>query len=501
LYFESEGVYNTFSEAMANVTTKKAKVTKIDKAPEPQKINYKRILRMMFWFLLGTFLGFFFFVSFLYITYRTSNADRVYEGVFINGTDFGKKSPEQVKSYFAKKNNDLGKTSFILKSEDIVATISAKQIGFGFDEELIAKQAYSIGRSDDILSNMSMTLQAYIGGIQLPAAVHYQEEKLNELLKPLSKQLNVDPVEGLFTYENNRVTAFKLSKNGRRVDDKALKDTIIAEMKKIAISEKPQEIILKIPLVVREPKISTDKINNYGIKELIAEGTSKFAGSIPNRAFNINLSASRINGALVAPGEVFSFNKTVGDISSLTGYKQAYVISGGKTILGDGGGVCQVSTTLFRAALNAGLPIVERNQHAYRVGYYEQDSGPGVDAAIFSPGTDFKFKNDTGKHILIQAIPDMTNYTLAFQLYGTKDNREVIINDPVILSTSPAPEAEYIDDPNLPKGEIKQIDFSAAGANVFFTRVVKKDGKEMLNDKFVSNYRPWKAVYMRGTKE
>lgn len=490
---------------MANVNSKKNKPKKIKKAapvaPAPQKYNKKRMLRMTFWFFLGIMLGFFFFVSFLYITYRANNANKVYEGVFVNGTDFGGKTREDVRAHFIKRNKELEKTTFSLKAEDVSATISAKQIGFAYDEKLIADQAYSVGRSDDILSNMSMTLQAYINGVQLPAAIHYQEAKLDSLIKPLSAALNIEPVEGLFTFENNRVAAFKLSKNGRKVDEKTLKQTIVSEMKQVAVAERPQTINIKIPIVVQEPKISTEKINNYGIRELIAEGTSQFVGSIPNRAFNINLAASRVNGALVKPGDVFSFNNTVGNISSLSGYKQAYVISGGKTILGDGGGVCQVSTTLFRAVVNAGLPIIERNQHAYRVGYYEQDSGPGVDAAIYSPGVDFKFKNDTGKHILIQAIPDMTNYTLAFQLYGTKDDREVIVNKPVILSQSPAPEPEYIDDPNLPKGEVKQVDFAAGGANVFFTRVVKKDGKVLYNDKFVSNYRPWKAVYMRGTKE
>ena len=169
--------------------------------------------------------------------------------------------------------------------------------------------------------------------------------------------------------------------------------------------------------------------------------------------------------------------------------------------MGDGGGVCQVSTTLFRAALAAGLPITERHQHAYRVGYYEEDSGPGIDAAVYSPSVDLKFKNDTGGHILIQSYVDRVNMRITFQLYGTKDGREVNISTPVILSQSPAPEPLYQDDPNLPKGEIKQVDFAAAGANVYFTRSVKKDGKITISDKFVSNYRPWQAVFLRGTKE
>ena len=470
-------------------------------ATVPNKTKAVRILRISFWFILGIFIGFFFFVSFLYLSYRTNYANKVYEGVYVNGVDFGGESREKVKNYFAKKNKAIQKSIFTLNSKDVIATISAQQIDFGYDEDLIAQQTYTIGRSENLFSDMSIVLQAYIGGIQLPAATHYKEEKLDKLISPLSAKLTTPSVEGLFNFENGRVSAFKLSKNGQALDAAKLKSEIVSAMNTIADTEKPYTFTLNIPIKILEPKVSTDKINNYGIRELIAEGTSLFQGSIPNRAYNINLAATRLNGVLIPPNEVFSFNKAVGDINSFTGYKQAYVISGGKTILGDGGGVCQVSTTLFRAALKAGLPIVERNQHAYRVGYYEQDSPPGVDAAIYSPGTDLKFKNDTGKHILIQAFPNLNDYTLSFHLYGTKDNREVTINQPVILSQSPAPEAEYQDDPNLPKGEVKQIDFAAGGANVYFTRTVKKDGKVIVDDKFVSNYRPWKAIYLRGTKE
>lgn len=484
---------------MANKTNKKTNIIKA--VPVLERKKFPRVMRILFWFLLGSFLGLFFFVSFLYLTYKTTYENKIYEGVYVNNIDFSGEKKEKLRSYFTKKNSSIRKSIFTLSAEDATATISAAQIGFGYDIDLIANQAYAIGRSGNFISDMSMVLQAYITGIQLPAATEYKEEQLNKLILPLSKKLDKQPVEGTFNFEGGRVIAFKLSKNGQRVDTEKLKSEIVSEMNTIARSEKPHSFTLKIPLEITEPKISTEKINNYGIKELIAQGSSTFQGSIPNRAYNINLAANRINGALIAPGEEFSFNKTVGDISSFTGYKQAYVISGGKTILGDGGGVCQVSTTLFRAALNAGLPITERNQHAYRVGYYEQDSAPGVDAAIYSPGTDLKFKNDTGKHILIQAYPDLVNYTLSFQLFGTKDNREVVVNTPVILSQSPAPEAEYQDDPNLPKGEVKQIDFAAGGMNVYFTRTVKKNGKVVLSDKFTSNYRPWKAVYLRGTKE
>jgi vancomycin resistance protein YoaR len=189
----------------------------------------------------------------------------------------------------------------------------------------------------------------------------------------------------------------------------------------------------------------------------------------------------------------------LGDVTEYTGYKQAYIIQDGKTVLGDGGGVCQVSTTMFRAALNAGLPIIERRAHSYRVGYYEQDAAPGLDATIYTPITDLKFSNDTPGHLLIQTLYEPSRSYLAFEIYGTDDGRQVTITDPVVSSVTPPPEDSYVDDPTLPAGEIKQIEYKAWGARVYFTYKVTKGGETLYEKTFNSNYQPWRAVYLRGT--
>jgi vancomycin resistance protein YoaR len=171
----------------------------------------------------------------------------------------------------------------------------------------------------------------------------------------------------------------------------------------------------------------------------------------------------------------------------------------GKTVLGDGGGVCQVSTTLFRAVLSAGLPVVERRAHAYRVGYYEQGFGPGLDATVYSPTTDFKFKNNTDAYLLIQTEIDLNNLALTFEIYGTDDGRIATTSKPVITSQSSPAEDLYVDDPTLKAGVIKQIEHRAYGAKVIFDYKVIRNGEELINQKFVSNYRSWQAVYLRGT--
>ena len=214
---------------------------------------------------------------------------------------------------------------------------------------------------------------------------------------------------------------------------------------------------------------------------------------------NVALTAAKLNGILLAPGETFSFNQTIGDVSAETGFQQAYIIKEGRTVLGDGGGVCQDSTTMFRAALDAGLEIVQRNAHAYRVSYYEQNSPAGIDATVYSPSPDFKFKNDTPAHILIQTTVNTGANYLKIEVYGTSDGRVSTISNARLWDQVPPPPALYQDDPSLPNGQVKQIDWEAWGAKAAFDWKVVR-GSETLHEKtFYSNYRPWQAVYLRGT--
>ncbi len=319
----------------------------------------------------------------------------------------------------------------------------------------------------------------------------FNKDKLDQFFIPIAKSIDRQVQEPLFNFDGKRVTQFQPPTSGQKLDLTQSKSLLIQAL--AATDFKP----ITLPVDITEPK--NKLTNELGIKELIGQGISNFAHSIPNRIYNLSLAASRINGVLIPPGETFSFVRTVGDISAASGYKQAYIIKEGRTILDDGGGVCQVSTTLFRAALNAGVPIPDRTAHAYRVQYYEQGFPPGLDATVFSPSVDFKFRNDTPANILIQS--HVEGLSLYVYLYGTSDSRQSKISKPVILSqTPPLPEIRQ-DDPTLPKGTVKQVDFPAWGANVVFTRTVTRGGQTLINETYRSNYRPWQAVFLIGTKE
>lgn len=315
--------------------------------------------------------------------------------------------------------------------------------------------------------------------------------KYDIFLETLSYEVGELP-RGKVSYdEDGKVTSFEIIKQGTEINKKEFTE----RFKDALFNAKPT-----VDLVLIETTEVPNK-EKYGIYSLLGEGVSKYTGSGASRIHNLNLAAERTSGVLVPPGAIYSFNKSVGEISGRTGYDSAYIILGGRTVLGEGGGVCQTSTTLFRAILNAGLPIVTRYPHAYRVVYYELDRPVGFDAAVFQPSLDLQFRNDTPNYVLIQVEPNIKEYRLAFKIFGTPDGRSVEISEPVVTNQTPPPEPLYQDDPTLKKGVKKQIDFAAWGANVSFSRIVKRGEDILYNDTFKSRYQAWRAIYLVGTKE
>lgn len=468
------------------------KIATIKKAVKP--------IKPLFWFSVGVLFASFCLLTFILIYFKIAYKEHIIPGVFVGTVYVGGKTPQEAENIFLQKNTKTKLSTITFSLDSDYATTSAEELEIGYDTNLIKRQVESIGKSNDVISNVYYIINSYLNGTYLTAPYTTDVEKLITILDPFQKKVYREPVDALFQVENNRVTTFKKSSDGKTIDFDSIKQAVLDQAKFIA-EGKLDNTTIAVPVKILHPKVTTEKANNMGIVEEIGAGTSLFHHSIPNRIDNIVLATSRINGVLVAPNEIFSFNKYLGDVSKSTGFKQAYVIQNGKTVLGDGGGVCQVSTTLFRAILAAGLPITQRTAHAYRVGYYEEDSPPGIDATVFYPSVDLKFKNDTGNYILIQSAIDLDALRLTFTLYGTKDGRVATLTKPVILSQTPAPETQYQDDPTLPKGTLKQIDFAAAGAVVSFNRTVIKNGQVIINDTYRSVYQPWRAVFLRGTKE
>lgn len=467
-----------------------------------EKVQKPSFLPLFVFFLIGCFIGFLILLTSGLFLFEKRYQNKIYPGIKIEGINFGGQKKEVVEKFFQEKSAKFDKLTITFLYQEPVATISGKQLNFSYNGKLLADQAYIMGRSGNFFSDTFVKLMALRSQVDLPISLYLNDNKLDGLLTTFSQAINTPSLDALFQFQNKRVVAFRASKNGKELDKLETKARFYQVLKDFnQQADFPNNINFPLTVVVIKPKVTTQQANNLGIKELIGSGTSTFYHSIPNRIYNISLAASRLNGVLITPSETFSFNKALGDVSFLTGYKQAYIIKDGKTILGDGGGVCQVSTTLFRAALNAGLAITERWPHSYRVGYYEQDSPPGLDATVYDPSNDLKILNDTPSYVLIQAVADTENYRLTFFLYGQKDGRKSFVTKPKVWDQTAPPPDLYQDDPSLPKGEVKQIDFSAWGAKASFDYKIEKAGQTIFQKTFYSEYRPWQAVYLRGTKE
>lgn len=429
--------------------------------------------------------------------YEKKYANRIFPKVAIGGVAFGGKTQEEVKEYWLHKNQPFNEAVFTFTFGDIKKTVTGIDLGLGYDATLSATQAFLVGRSGNFTSNIVERFSTK--PINLSPYFRWRDSVLDDALKYLSLRINIPVTEALFQYVDGKVTAFKPSAKGQQINIAQTKKLFIDSIMTIPGS-KNKHVTITMPVDIIEPTLTTDRVNTFGIKELIGRGYSEFAHSIPGRIHNVELASAKLNGILIKPGAEFSFNDALGDVSAETGFLPAYVIKEGHTVLGDGGGVCQVSTTFFRAAMAAGLPIVERHAHAYRVGYYEQAGyKPGIDATVFAPSTDLKIKNDTLNYILVQTKTNLNNLSLAISLYGTGDGRKSEIRNQQVWDLTPPPPDLYQDDPTLPAGTVKQVDFPAWGTKASFHYHVTRNGEILENTDFFSDFRPWQAVYLKGT--
>lgn len=353
------------------------------------------------------------------------------------------------------------------------------------------------------------TLRSWLALNPLPAGqgrvdlgVQLDEAQLTAFIQGIAEQLNRPVYDALLDFDRKtgQVIVLRPSQPGQTLDVAAavrgIQASVEAQVAPAADGgAAPSVIEMTLPVTLLQPKVDSNKIAEMGIVEQVSEGTTYFRGSPAERVQNIVTAAEKIRGTVIPPGEVFSFNRIVGDVTAANGFVDSLIIRGDRTETGVGGGVCQVSTTAFRAAFWGGFPIIERWPHSYVVSWYGE---PGLDASIFTPDVDFRFRNDTGHYLLIQPEVDTAKGRITFYFYGTKPKRTVEMAPPEVTNIRPAPAPLYQEDATLPKGVIKPVDWAKEGKDVLVKRIVRtEDGKERV-DKFVSRYRPWQAVFLYG---
>lgn len=320
--------------------------------------------------------------------------------------------------------------------------------------------------------------------------------QLEARLREIAQAVDRPRENARFTFDeaSGQLNLLRAAKTGRELDRAATLAAI-----NTAINQNQPAADLQLSLT--QPQIGDNaSATELGISQNVSTYTSYFRGSSAARINNIATAAARFHGLLVAPGETFSMGQALGDVSLDSGFSEALIIYGGRTIKGVGGGVCQVSTTLFRAVFFGGFPIVERYAHAYRVSYYEQSANSidpnlaGLDATVYFPLVDFKFTNDSAYWMLMETYFDAQKQSLTWKLYSTSDGRSVQWQTTGLQNVTPAPPPELQFNPEAGEGVFRQVDWAAEGADITVNRSVLKGDKIYFMDKFVTNYQPWRAV-------
>lgn len=257
-------------------------------------------------------------------------------------------------------------------------------------------------------------------------------EAMTAFLTEMHTDIDIAPQNAKFTVEGTRVTEFVPSRDGLVVND----DQLFTDLRLAFTAEDASISPITIAVARKAPDVPIESINTYGIKEVLGVGYSSFAGSPSNRRLNIAHGANKLNGLLIPPGETLSLLEHLRPFTTADGYLPELVIKGDEIIPEIGGGLCQIGTTTFRAALNSGLDIAERRNHSLVVSYYNDPSNgnPGTDATIYDPAPDLKITNDTNHYIMLATEVDHTTSELFFTFWGTSDGRQGSYTPPQVLS-------------------------------------------------------------------
>lgn len=413
-------------------------------------------------------IGFAFFFYFYQIFYKS---DCFLPGVRIASVSVAGYSKDEAARNVRKQISEIYSTPIIFHNEDYTYSIKLADLCDKFDIEKLMNEVAEKERKRSLLSKISNMDGAKI--INYPIKAPYTQKTRDKLCDEWNKALGAEPVDARLEMDLEKGLLVLPSQSGRKVDQAA------------TFSALPQELesfgSLRIPIVmaVVPPGVKDEQLQNMG--ELGAFSTWFNAGDI-NRSHNLYLATASINGAVLDPGEVFSFNRRVGERVSEAGYRDALVIVGNKFEPGLGGGVCQVSSTLYNAILLAGLQIIERHNHALTVAYVPV----GRDATVVYGLQDFRFKNITGYPIYIRAIA--RGGRLQINVYGNIAEKQRVVLNSVIDQTIPFKESRQLD-PTLPPGEEKVDHVGFPGyVSRTFRSYLDEEGKVIKKEKLSTDY-------------
>lgn len=320
---------------------------------------------------------------------------------------------------FAAAPTARAEGNFTFTYQDRTLAVDAATVDSWRGVTRLPKHRQVYGRTLPLRNQVSAAVGRQLPTYQETVVYSFRPERVYRSVKKLTGQISVQPQEPVLTIVDGRATEFTPPRDGLAIH---VYETAFRAIDALTRNQGSAELVV----TATKPRTSLAQTNALGIRELVASGESTFKGSPRNRRTNIKVGVGKMKGIIVAPGEEFSFNKYLGPVEAEYGFVPELVIKRTGTVPELGGGLCQVSSTAFRAAVNGGLPITQRKNHAYAVQYYAPQ---GTDATIYPGVVDLKFLNDTAGHLLVWPYLKDDN-TLVFEFYGTKDARTVLVEKP-----------------------------------------------------------------------
>ncbi|HBQ27823.1 MAG TPA: hypothetical protein DD719_00045 [Desulfotomaculum sp.] len=418
-----------------------------------------------------------------------SAQERVLPKVQADGINLGGLKKEEGQHALLRLEEELKSKSVVLRCQGKNWPLALNQINFKMDTATVMKEALAVGHTGSFFRRGQDTIQVWQNGHQVPLVITLNKEKFNRILDEITKEVGFLPQDAAFQVLNDDTIKIIPAREGLGVNKQQAYHNLLASLNK-----KEKELIINLSLEPLRPKRTTQEVGAMGLKGLLSAYTTSFEASNYDRAYNIRVAAGALDGLTVPPGQEFSFNKVVGPRSSEAGYKNARIIFNNQFVVGPGGGVCQVSTTLYNAVLLANLEIITRTSHSLPVNYVPL----GRDATVAYEAIDLRFRNNTESYVLVKSF--VSGGSLTFKIYGHTDYKVPVKINTVIKKVF-EPKVVYEADPNLKKGEevIKQK--GLRGYQVMAEKIVTEDGQIKREPLPGSLYRPLNQIVAVGTKE
>lgn len=426
-------------------------------------------------------------ISYLYFTVQ-KYSNLIYPGMKIEGIDFSEKTKEDAIKILRDKYGDaILQKKLTIKTPDRNYNISYSELNAQYNIIDTVNEALAYGKNLNLISKFKLIKKPVEKELNLKFS--YNQKPLEDLVKSIEKNTNINPKDATIKLANGNFIVTPDAK-GMELESEKLKKDILSN-----ISGKTDgDLEINAPIKVLNPKVSAENLKAINTK--LASYFTDFSTSSEARATNIRISTESINGKVLMPGETFSFNEVVGERTKERGYKEAPVIVNQQLDSGLGGGICQVSSTLYNALLQGNIKTTERVHHTFPSSYV----GMGLDATVDWGNIDLKFKNTFNFPIFLEGYTK--NKVLYFNIYSSSEltKRTYSITSEVYSKIEPT--IKYIDDPNLPVGKTEVVKKAHTGYRVKVYRNIYENGK-FISQEVVSNdyYIPINGIIKRGTKK